>query len=449
MRAGRRFSGPLWRQVAGNVSARAIAIAGLTVATIMVARASGASGVGSYALLRMLPGLVGVLTVAGLPGALAYFLSPRHRTRVDLWPTIAALSLAGALVGTAGWIILAPVLRRAFFPQETGLLVTAAGVTVSTQLVMTLGKTALQGLEDRRGADIVIAAEEVAFVPFYALALLVLGPVSAAVVWALALADLAVGLGAWARVARAQRWRRLGLAAAPRGIVGRPDLGLAKDITSYGLRGQVGGVLNLLNTRLDFAILGAWAGPAVLGSYAIASKYAELLRLPSLALAWITYPRLAALDPGAASRRAVAMVRPALLGVAVAAVPVLLLAGPVTHLLYGDGFDSAVRPAQVLVLGMVLSGAAGAATGYLYGRGRPGLNSAILSLGLAVTVVLDIALIPGHGAMGAAVASCAAYLLSDGLLVIVLLVTRRRLTAPPHPVSPADAVETSAAEVAP
>ena len=38
------------------------------------------------------------------------------------------------------------------------------------------------------------------------------------------------------------------------------------------------------------------AGPAVLGAYAVASKYAELLRLPGTALTWVFYPRLAKLD---------------------------------------------------------------------------------------------------------------------------------------------------------
>ena len=246
--------------------------------------------------------------------------------------------------------------------------------------------------------------------------------------------------------------RRGGLARAPHGVWGRPDRELGRQIGSYGMRGQVGGVLTLLNTRLDFAILGAWAGPAVLGGYAVASKYAELLRLPSLALTWITYPRLAGLDPVPAVRRAAAMVRPALLAVGLAAVPVFLLAGPVTRLLYGSGFDSAILPAQVLIVGMVLSGAAGAATGYLYGRGRPGLNSAVLSLGLTATVVLDLLLIPRHGALGAAVASCVAYLLSDGLLVIVLLRARRALlgstSAPERSVTGPSASGT-AAEVSP
>lgn len=448
MTGSRSRSVPMWRQVVGNVSARALAIAGLTAATVMVARSGGATAVGSYALLRMLPGLVGVLAAAGLPGAMPYFLSAGRRGRAGLWPTIVGIATLGSVLGTTVWWALTPLLRETFFRLDSTTLVAAAGLTVSTQLVMTLGKTALQGLEDRRGADAVIAAEEVFFVPIYALALVVLGSGSAPVVWALAVADLLVGGWAWTRVARVLHWRRGGMARAPHGIWGRPEMPLTREIASYGMRGQVGGVLTLLNTRLDFAILGAWAGPAVLGSYAVASKYAELLRLPSLALTWITYPRLVGLDTATAARRAMALARPALLAVALAAIPVFALAGPVTRLLYGSGFESAVRPAQVIAAGMVLSGAAGAASGYLYGRGRPGLNSAVLAVGLGATVVLDLLLIPRYGAMGAAVASAVAYLLSDGVLILVLARVNR--AARHHTTTaPQASVLASPAEVAP
>ena len=114
------------------------------------------------------------------------------------------------------------------------------------------------------------------------------------------------------------------------------------------------------------------------------------------------------------------MVGPALLANLAAVVPFVLLAGPVIGLFYGDQFDSAVRPAQVLVVGMLLGGAAGVASGYLYGRGRPGLNSVAFGLGLVVTVVLDLLLIPAYGAMGAAVASTVTYLLTDGALLVLL-----------------------------
>ena len=410
------------RSVLSNTSARLLAILGLTLATVLVARTGGPSAVGEYALLRMLPGLVGVLCVLGLPGALAYFLAVPRRDLPRLWPTLMAIGAAGEVVGTALWVVASPLLAKVFFPHEAPWLIAAAGATVATQLALTLGKTALQGLEDRRGGDVVIAAEELAFLPCFVLPLLVGVHGIAAIILGLGLADVVVAVDAWRRVGRRLGWRRLGVAC----WWGRPDKDLARQVASYGLRGQVGGLITLLNLRLDVAILGAIAGPAVLGGYAVASKYAELLRLPGTALTWVFYPRLAKLDEQRAAELARRLIRPTLAGVAAAAIPVAILAGPVMRLLYGASFAPAVTPARILVAGMILAGASGVASAYLYGRGTPGLNSIVLGAGLVVTVVLDVTLIPRHGALGAAVASTAAYLSTDALLIVLLL----RLSAP-------------------
>ena len=429
----------LLRGVATNSTARVLAIIGLTLATVVVARIGGASAVGSYALLRMLPGLVGVISVAGLPGAQAYFLAPSRRNATGLWPTLMLILVGGAALGTAAWVVAAPVLQHAFFRDDATPLVAAAGATVATQLFLTAGKTALQGLEDRRGGDIVIASEELAFLPCYAAVLAAGSHGTAAIILGLALADLTVGVDAWRRVARRSGWSRAGFSGSGHGFLGRPDRGLLREVVTYGMRGQAGGILTLLNLRLDFAILGAMAGPAVLGVYAVASKYAELLRLPGTALTWVSYPRMAALPPDEAGRRARRLLVPCIGVIVAAAVPLALLSSSVMTLLYGERFHSAVAPAQVLLVGMLLGGASGVASGYLYGRGRPGLNSVAMGCGVAVTVVLDLVLIPRFGVMGAAVASTAAYLTSDLLLIGLLL----RVSGRPTPAArcPATHVE--------
>jgi len=414
-------SGELLRTVLANCSARLLAILGLTLATVLVARSGGPALVGEYALLRMLPGLLGVLCVLGLPGALAYFLAENRRGLPHLWPSLMTIGVGGAIVGTVAWVAAAPLLAAVFFPDEPPWLIAVAGATVASQLALTLGKTALQGLEDRRGGDFVIAAEEIAFLPCFVLPLVAGIHGIAAIIIGLGLADLVVAVDAWRRVSRRLGWRRLGLAGGGRGWWGRPDRQLLRRVASYGLRGQVGGLITLLNLRLDVAILGAMAGPAVLGGYAVASKYAELLRLPGTALTWVFYPRLAKLEEGEASALARRMIRPTLLGVAVAAVPVALLASPVMRLLYGESFAAAVTPARVLVAGMVLAGGSGIASAYLYGRGTPGMNSIVLGVGLVITVVLDVSLIPPLGALGAAIASTVAYLSTDALLIVLLL----------------------------
>jgi O-antigen/teichoic acid export membrane protein len=407
-------SGELLRTVVANCSARLLAMLGLTLATILVARIGGPSAVGEYALLRMIPGLVGVLCVLGLPGALAYFLAEPRRELPRLWPTLMAIGAAGALLGMIAWVVASPVLARTFFPSEPAWLIAAAGATVPTQLLLTLAKTSLQGLEDRHGGDFVIAAEELAFLPCYVLPLVAGVHGLAAIIIGLGLADLVVAVDGWRRVSRRLGWKRLGLAGGGRGWWGRPDLALGRQVASYGLRGQVGGLITLLNLRLDFAVLGAMAGPAVLGAYAVASKYAELLRLPGTALTWVFYPRLAKLEPSEAASVARRMVRPALAGVLLAAIPVALLTAPVMRILYGASF-----------------GASGIASAYLYGRGTPGLNSLVLGVGLVITVALDLLLIPQFGALGAAIASTTAYLATDALL-IGLLLRLSRASSPRH-----------------
>ncbi|WP_162254065.1 lipopolysaccharide biosynthesis protein [Nocardioides sp. Soil774] len=415
-----------------NTSARGIAIVGLTLATVVVARVGGPDDVGAYALLRMLPGLVGVMAVAGLPGAMAFFLAEPRRHRTALWPSVFVVLAAGAALGTLAWVLISPLLKHALFPHDSLLVVAAAGLTVATQLVLTVGKTSLQGLQDRRGGDIVIAAEEIAFLPCYLLPLLLGVQGTTAIIVGLLLADVVVAVEAWRRVAHRLGWRRLRAARSARRRAG-PDRQLVGQLVVYGLRGQVGGIITLLNLRVDFVILGAVAGPAVLGIYAVASKYAELLRMPGTALTWVCYPRLAATDEETAARIARRLVAPTLATIGLAAVPLWLVAGPVTRLLYGTEFDSAVAPARVLLAGMLLAGTAGVASGYLYGRGRPGLNSVAMAFGLVTTVGLDLVLIPRFQAMGAAVASTASYLLVDAILVLLLLrLTSRRARRDVH-----------------
>jgi O-antigen/teichoic acid export membrane protein len=77
--------------------------------------------------------------------------------------------------------------------------------------------------------------------------------------------------------------------------------------------------------------------------------------------------------------------------------------------LFGADFDGAVPDLQILtfgVLGIILIRLPGNA---LAARGRPGLQSLGMGMAFAVTVVLDILLIPPFGGAGAAAASLMAY----------------------------------------
>jgi O-antigen/teichoic acid export membrane protein len=406
-----------------NIAARSGALASLALATLLVARIGGPSSVGVYVLLRILPGIVGLLLSSGLPGAAPYFLAGSNRGDARLRGTLIGIVCVGGVVGTALWILTTPLLGRLFFEDVPSAAVALAGLTVLTQLLFASTKACLQGLDDLSGTNWAIFLEEFLFVPAYLLLGAIGVPGNYAIVLALLLADsLATGMCV-VRLARRDFF------VAP----GRPHLPLARRVCAFGARGQVGNLVSLLNYRLDFVILGALSGPAVLGTYAVASKLAELLRIPAQSLFWVLYPRFAQESADEAESHARRLVPRAGAAVAVGAIPLALLAGFIVPAVYGHSFTPAIIPAQIILVGVAGEGVAGVITAFLYGRGRPGLNSLATGGGLVVTVVLDILLIPRFGAVGAAWASTAAYLTTTALLVLSLqrlARERQRLVAP-------------------
>jgi len=408
-----------YRDLIGNVATRLAALVALALATLAVARSGGPAAVGVYVLLRVLPSLVGVVISSGLPGAITYFLAGEYREDRRLPLTVLSMAVAGGITGTLLWAAASPLLVDALFPGLALELVAVSAVLVLTRVLVATAKSWSQGSEDLRGANRVIFTEEFMFLPMYGIVVAASIGELPAVLCALVLADLATLSLAWGRLAKRGFFRD----------AARPSRRLARSIASYGVRAQTGGVISLMNLRLDFIILNVLTGPAVLGVYAVASKFAELVKIPGMSLTYVLYPRFAKDGRARASqsvRRLV--VRAGVLTAAIVA-PLWLAAGFVVPAVYGPEFESAVLPAQIILLGLVLNGVGAVITPFLYGIGRPGLNSLALGAGLVATVVLDFLLIPPFHANGAAIASAVAYTLST--LVLVWLLVRETRTAPP------------------
>jgi lipopolysaccharide/colanic/teichoic acid biosynthesis glycosyltransferase len=178
-------------------------------------------------------------------------------------------------------------------------------------------------------------------------------------------------------------------------------------------------MLWLTNLRFDFVLLGALAGPAVLGVYAVASKFAELMRLVPTAVNYVLYPRFARLGKAKATTEARRLL-PLNTALTVAMTPFLAAATLVAlPILYGQAYRGAITPAEIIIVGLSVEGAAAVASAYLVGIGRPGLNSVGMGVGTIITVTLDVILIPRYGAIGGAITSAVTYLTTTMVLVIV------------------------------
>ena len=395
-----KVGGLVNRATISNLGAQAGALAAVTVASLMVARAGGPTVLGEYALLRVLPWLFGVVFSCGLPTASAFFLAGDHRNNRRLRSTLGLMTIAGSALGSVAWLACAELFKTVFFKAMPVGLVALMAVVVITQLVTVTAKSCCQGNRDITGANLIIVAEELWFVITYPLVLVAVGNrgIDSVIVALILSGALAVLTGIW-RLARRMFFSDWGV----------PSVGLAKRIAAYGARGQLGNMLWLTNLRFDFVLLGALAGPAVLGIYAVASKFAELMRLAPTAINYVLYPRFANLGSEQATfeGRRLLPQSTALTLLMTPLVAIIAYVGPA--LLYGSAFRGAVVPAEIIIFGLSIEGAAAVSSAYLLGVGRPGLNSIAMGVGATVTVILDLILIPKYGALGGAITSAITY----------------------------------------
>jgi lipopolysaccharide/colanic/teichoic acid biosynthesis glycosyltransferase/O-antigen/teichoic acid export membrane protein len=400
----------LSRQALTNLGAQGAALAAVSMASLLVARTGGPTVVGVYALIRVLPWLFGVIFSCGLPTASAFFLAGERGKDRRVRPTLALMAVAGAALGSLAWLACAVLFHHVFFRPMPVSLVFVITVLVVTQLWTVTAKGCCQGSGDITGANLVIVAEELWFVPVYPAVLLTVGykGITSVIIALITSGSLALLTGL-ARLRQRGFFRDWG----------RPSPALAKKIAAFGGRGQLGNLLWLMNLRFDFILLGALAGPAELGIYAVASKFAELMRLFPTALNYVLYPRFARLGAAEATAEARRLL-PRATALTLILTPGLAVATYVAlPILYGQTFQSAVTPAEIIIIGLTVEGAAAVASAFLVGRGHPGLNSVGMGVGAIITVALDAILIPRYGALGGAITSAVTYLTTTMVLVLL------------------------------
>jgi O-antigen/teichoic acid export membrane protein len=205
----------------------------------------------------------------------------------------------------------------------------------------------------------------------------------------------------------------------------RPPKHIAGATMNYGWRVAVGQLFRFFSGRFDVLILSLMAPLAVVGYYAVAQVVAEIVLIVPQSFGYVVLPMVAA---GEAHRAGPAMRLVgtlSLLGVLAVSVvgPALILIG------FGPAFRPALVPFFILLPGIWMLGCATICGSVLSGKKRPGVSSLLAGGAALLTVILDLALIPPFGAVGAAIASTAAYsLFGLSSLVVVSRVLDTHLT---------------------
>lgn len=187
-----------------------------------------------------------------------------------------------------------------------------------------------------------------------------------------------------------------------------------------GLRGQFGNVATYFNYRLDVFIVNYFLNPTQVGLYALGVLISEGLWQIPQAVSLVLFPRTARTIGDEATRFTCLIVQQVFVISCIFGIAIVVASPVLVPLIFGARFAASVAVIWWIMPGTIALSVGKVAAADLAGRGKTGYSAVFAFITLAVTVTLDLILIPRFGIRGAALASSAAYFTDAVLLVIAL-----------------------------
>ncbi len=366
------------------------------VASIVLARLLGPSDRGLVALMYSVSSLALVLAGLGVPWATIYYAKRSDATPQGLLGnSLLQAGVMAAVLVPAAWVGY-QWLANTFGQGEGGTTWVLAAVLVPIVFLDWTTHGQLQGMLLFGRYNMLSILAKIA----YLLTILVL----------LGIFSLGVAAGMYAYIVASLVM--IGGALRPILASRRPqiELQLLRRMLHYGSRVQVGSIFQVAMARLDIVILQLFRPLSQVGYYVVAQTIAELLLQLSGAFQMSVMPLVSRYqgDMRQATTSADSVRHYGLVGGA-ATIGNAFFGTAIILFAYGSQYQSAIVPMLVLLPGIWFLGMGSVIQGDLSGRGRPGLSSQLAGLAAVVTIVLDLALIPPFGVIGAAIASVIAY----------------------------------------
>lgn len=378
-----------------------IGLSGLAI-TIVIENGFNIDSLGRFNVLLSIMLITGQAGTAGRHAAVL-FMTPSAVSAGE--PTAAVLKQAvRAVIPTAVGVTLAVVgpgyaalTLSGSEEYRTGLLLIAPALTLYP--VNKVLASHLNGLRRIRAFSAVTAGRFVAIVG----GLVVASATGVPDAWlpaVLSVAEAAVAIGALAAL-RSELWN-----AAPRRV--------GPELSRYGRRLMIGAFLLDLSTRIDVLVLGILAGPRAVGEYSVAAVFGEGLFQLAVVVRFAVDPVVTQLHDQGRHDELRAMVRRIQRRVVVGVIGVAVLSivayDTVTSIAYGDEIASSTfAPYTILAIGVMAASPYIPFTNFFQQTGRPTLHSRMLASTTATNLVLNLALVPSFGTIGAAIGTAVSW----------------------------------------
>jgi O-antigen/teichoic acid export membrane protein len=398
----------LWFSSLHTLGTSVISIPLGLVSSILIARTLGPAGKGSYDLVLVTTALLSMILGFSIPSGITYVVA-RGKAALDL--LFLRLILTALLQGLLAVILLYTLqytgYSTLFLPPQTGnWIITAIVISLVFSLLSGYWRAILIGLQQitlANQADLISRVLQLVLL-LAGIGILILlkhQPSPPIFIWINVAVIILTSL-IFLRVLR------------PSFCTSTTDTDGLGEILRYAFPCYLANLIQFLNYRLDVFIVSFFVGVKGVGLYTLAVSLAQLIWLISNAAATVLLPRVAALQDTVSENvtRTTQITRVSFWLSFISALFLALLADQILPWIYGEAFRQSITPLLGLLPGIVTFSVVNVLASYIAGIGKPQLNLAVSSVGLVVTIVLDLLLIPRFDIFGAALASTLSYSIS-------------------------------------
>ena len=183
-----------------------------------------------------------------------------------------------------------------------------------------------------------------------------------------------------------------------------------KTLFSLGVTKQIGYIAQSMNYRLCFYILGFYCGETLVGIYSNAVSLSEAVMLFGSSLALVQYSSLSNNEDDSSSKQfSWKMSKINGIFTALALLVLCLLPSEVYSFVFGKGFEEISQAIRILSIGVLPLSIASNFTQYFYAKGNFKISTFASIIGLVITIIAGLILIPKYQLQGAALTATLSY----------------------------------------
>jgi len=379
------------------------------VIQILIARFLGAAAKGELQIVMFLLALVTVIFGMGYERAIIYNIGQKNYSLKSIWSNALTFLVSSTIFSIA---ILLPLIYfiRPVFGDISFSLIVLIFIAVPFDRLFSCQLGVFNGQGYLRKGNIFAFCRSLFYGFFVALFLIWLLPSSSGIIIAYGIAFILTNI-----LVLIYFRNHYGLF-----ISFEADKKQIRESLSYGLRGQIGNISNLIATRLSLLIMNYHLGKAAAGVYSVALNFSDLLIFLPFIITYVIFPHTARRKKEEGWFLTQRVTRVAFSASILFAIGIAVVSPLLIPLLFGSDFSGAIWPLMILLPSVVLLATFRIMASGISGLGYPQYFSYCTVIMVTAALVLNLILVPKYQGIGAASASAISYCI--GFMTMLLIV---------------------------